>query len=261
MKTFLVNFFSVLLLIFLSSCNSNKKKEAPLENEPTQETVGDTSENSLDWAGTYEGELPCADCEGIKTVVTINNDNTYVTKEIYLGKEVKPFETAGTFEWDEKEQKIILSDADRHSYFVGENTLTYLDEEGNKITGDLEALYILNKVKDQLTGEKWHLVSFKGEEIQLEEAKSEHAYIQFNDDFTVNGYTGCNDMQGAYEVEDAQKIKFSKLLNTLKACPEMETENEYLKTINATTFYGFENHALVLYDENHNKLATFKAAN
>lgn len=261
MKRSLLSLFLLSMLIGFTSCNSNKKKETPIEEDTTFETMGDNSMTSLDWAGTYEGELPCADCEGIKTVVTINEDNTYVAKEIYLGKDNTPIETSGTFKWDQEGQRISFSDGNRHNYFVGENTLTHLDEDGKKIEGDLEAFYILNKVQDQLVGEKWHLATFNGKEMELKEAKSEHPYIQFNDDFTVIGYTGCNDMQGAYEVDDAQEIKFSKLVNTLKACPEMETESDYLKTINTAAAYGFENHDLVMYDKEHNKLATFKAAN
>lgn len=261
MNTFFYKTFVVTLLILFTSCNFDKKKETPIESDTSIETVGDNSMTSLDWDGTYEGELPCADCEGIKTIITINNDNTYVVKEIYMGKDTIPKETNGTFKWDKDGQRILFSDGSRHSYFVGENTLTLLDSEGNKITGDLEALYILNKVKDQLVGEKWHLVSFKGEDIQLQEAKSEHAYIQFNEDATLNGYTGCNDLQGTYEVDDAQKIEFSKLVNTLKVCPEMEVENQFLKVVNTTAAYGFEDYALVFYDKDHQKLATFKAAN
>lgn len=261
MKTTLINTFCIALLLLVSSCNTEKKKETQTIEDQHIEVIADNSMTSLDWGGTYEGELPCVDCEGIKTIVTINSDNTYVAKEIYLGKDVAPVETKGTFKWDDKGQKIIFSEANRHPYFVGENTLTHLDEDGNKISGDLEALYILNKVKDQLTGKKWHLASFKGENIQLKEAKSEHAYIQFEEDFTIIGYTGCNNLQGAYEVDDAQKIKFSKLVNTLKACPEMETEAKFLKTINSTDAYGFEDHALVMYDKDHQKLATFKIAN
>ena len=261
MKLHYLPVICISFMIALSSCNSNKKKETPIETEAPTETLEDNSMTSLDWAGTYEGELPCADCEGIKTVVTINQDNTYVAKEVFLGKDTKPEETSGTFEWDKDGQRIILSDPNRHSYFVGENTLTYLDDKGNKITGDLEALYVLNKVQDQLVGEKWHLVSFRGDEVQFTEAKAERAYIQFNDDYTITGYTGCNTMQGAYAVDDAQNIKFSKLVNTLQACPEMETENEFLKAINTTAAFGFEDHALVMYDKDHQKLATFKAAN
>ena len=253
-------FIIALSLSLFFSCKDDKKT---IDESKTSdmETMGDNSMNSLDWAGTYEGMLPCADCEGIKSVVTINSDKTYVTKETYMGKDDKPIETKGTFKWDDKGQKITLSDSKRHSYFVGENTLTQLDKNGNKIEGDLSNLYILSKVQDKLTGKKWHLFSFKGEEVQLEEAKAEHAFVEFLEDFTVNGYTGCNNLQGAYEVGEAQKISFSKLINTLKSCPEMETENEYLNTLNKTVHYAFENHALVMYDQEHKKLATFKPAN
>ena len=260
MKIPFLNTLCITLVVLATSCKSEEKKQ--VENVESQiEYVGDNSMNSLDWDGTYEGELPCADCEGIKTVMTINKDNTYVLKETYLGKESIPYETKGTFKWDDQGQRITLSDTDRHPYFVGENTLTHLDEDGEKITGDLEALYILKKVQDQLTGKKWHLASVKGKDLQYKEAATEHAYLEFKDDFTIVGYTGCNELQGAYEVEGAQNIKFSKLLNTLKACPEMEIEGEFLKVVNATTSYKFEDHALVMYDKDHEKLATFKAAN
>jgi uncharacterized lipoprotein NlpE involved in copper resistance len=35
------------------------------------------SRNALDWAGTYEGVLPCADCPGTKTRLTLNYDGSY----------------------------------------------------------------------------------------------------------------------------------------------------------------------------------------
>lgn len=261
MKITFINTFAIGLVILFTSCNSGKKKETQITDESQSETLADNSMTSLDWDGTYEGELPCADCEGIKTIITINPDNTYTTKEIYLGKSATPKETNGTFKWDDKGQRIIFSDANRHSYFVGENTLTLLDKDGEKITGDLESFYLMHKVNDKLVGKKWHLASFMDKEIQYKEAKSEHAYIEFLEDFTIVGYTGCNNLQGAYDVGDAQKLKFSKMVNTLKACPEMETEADFLKTINNTATYAFEEHALVVYDKDHQKLATFKAAN
>lgn len=261
MKTTQINALFIGLVILFTSCNSEKKNNATTDANQPIESTSDNSMNALDWEGTYEGELPCADCEGIKTIVTLNQDNTYVSKEVYLGKDTAPMEKKGTFKWDETGQKISFSDIDKHPYFVGENTLTQLDENGDRISGDLEALYILKKVNDQLVGKKWHLVSFKGEEIQLKEAKAEHPYIEFNDDFTLTGYTACNNLQGVYTVEDAQKIKFSQMVNTLKTCGEMETENEFLKTINATAAFGFQEHALIMYDKEHQPLALFKAAN
>lgn len=260
MKSVFLNTLCLTLVIIVTSCNSGKKNETQIVEDQTEAT-GDNSMTALDWHGTYEGETPCADCEGIKTVITINQDNTYVIKETYLGKNTTPYEANGTLKWDEKGQKITLSDVNRHAYAVGENTLTQLDHDGKKITGDLESLYILNKVMDKLVGKKWHLTSFKGEQIQYKEAASEHAYIEFQEDSTIIGYTGCNNLQGAYDLGDAQKITFSKLLNTLKACPEMEIEGQFLKTVNGTVAYTFENSALVMYDKDHQKIATFKPAN
>lgn len=152
MKTTITNVIYIALIFLVTSCNSEKKKETPVDVEPQLEqvemgTLGDNSMTSLDWDGTYKGELPCADCEGIKTVVTINSDKTYTIQETYLGKETTPIETEGTFEWDDQGQRIILSE-ERNAFFVGENTLTLLDSDGNKITGDLEALYVLRKVMD-----------------------------------------------------------------------------------------------------------------
>lgn len=246
------------LIALFTSCNDTKKKESDM---PEAEIMGDTSMTSLDWAGTYEGILPCADCEGIKTVISISEDNTYVAKEIYEGKKDSLFESKGTFKWDENGQKITFSDSKRAPYFVGENTLTHLDSNGNKVSGDLAERYILKKVNDQLVGKKWHLVSFKGQEIQLTEAKAEHPFIEFADDFTISGYTGCNNLRGGYTLDAAQKISFSKLISTKKFCPEMETENEFIATLSKSVNYAFRDHALVIYDGAHNEIAEFKAAN
>lgn len=153
MKTTITTTLYIVLFLLITSCNSEKKKNIEIENEIIDEPqlevqfTGDNSMTSLDWDGVYVGELPCADCSGINTTVTIKSDNTYIIEEIYIGKDTSSFETKGTFKWDDTGQKIILSN-DRHPYFVGENTLTLLDSDGNKNTGDLEALYVLRKVMD-----------------------------------------------------------------------------------------------------------------
>lgn len=153
MKNTIINTLCIALVFLITSCNSEKKKDIETKNEAIEEpqvemqVTGDNSMTSLDWAGVYKGELPCADCEGIKTTVTINNDNTYIIEETYLGKDTTSFETKGTFEWDNTGQKILLSN-DRNPYFVGENTLILLDSDGNRNIGDLEALYILTKVME-----------------------------------------------------------------------------------------------------------------
>lgn len=108
-----------------------------------------TAEHSLDWAGKYTGKLPCADCEGIQTALELKNDKTYELKETYIGgkSDGKPFETQGTFTFDQKNPSMIVLDqkSENRKFFVAENTLTALDMEGNKIEGAMADLYILKK--------------------------------------------------------------------------------------------------------------------
>jgi uncharacterized lipoprotein NlpE involved in copper resistance len=106
---------------------------------------GHNSQNSLDWAGTYEGTLPCADCSGIKTTITLKDDNTYTMTEEYVDKKTKA-EDKGKFEWDKSGGKISLVSKDgKRQYIVGENQLIHLDMDGKEITGPNKDLYILKK--------------------------------------------------------------------------------------------------------------------
>src|SRR5690606_14856830 len=60
-----------------------------------------TAQNSLDWQGTYSGILPCADCSGIETELTLNEDQTFVLTDIYLGKtDSETNKLTGKFEWN-----------------------------------------------------------------------------------------------------------------------------------------------------------------
>ncbi|WP_415721279.1 copper resistance protein NlpE [Photobacterium ganghwense] len=127
------------------------------EGEQDEMKAGESSEpvadmehnarNSLDWAGTYTGILPCADCEGIKTELVIKDDGTFTLTEMYLGKDGGAFEHEGTFNWNTAGNTIALPGISDSAvqYFVGENQLFRLDLEGNRITGDLESHYILKK--------------------------------------------------------------------------------------------------------------------
>ncbi|MDM1072665.1 copper resistance protein NlpE N-terminal domain-containing protein [Empedobacter brevis] len=142
----------------LTSCET-KKEEVISKTETASDTItkqdsadvnmnliGDTSRTSLDWDGTYEGVLPCADCEGIKTILVLGEDGTYNLTQEYLNKNLK-LEDKGKFEWaaDGGSISIKTKDNGNFTYKVGENRLFFLDQEGKEITGSLAEHYILNK--------------------------------------------------------------------------------------------------------------------
>lgn len=141
--------YIALLALFTTACSEASKENTAVNTAQVQTEaattvpVGDTSQNSLDWAGSYEGVLPCASCEGIQTLITLQADNRFVQETVYLGKDEKIFKLIGKAVWDEKGQKITLDDGTQ--YLVGENQLIMLDTEGQRITGDLAANYVLKK--------------------------------------------------------------------------------------------------------------------
>ncbi|AFL81089.1 putative lipoprotein NlpE involved in copper resistance [Aequorivita sublithincola DSM 14238] len=133
-------------------CKNGEKTET--SSEETTETVDQAivdshnSENSLDWAGVYEGTTPCADCSGIETILELKNDKTFKLSQTYLGKteDDNLFTQEGNFIWNQDGTEIRLKIVSGSFQFkVGENQVWMLDEKGNVIEGDLANMYILKK--------------------------------------------------------------------------------------------------------------------
>lgn len=136
-----------LILVFLVGCNFSKKESTSTVYPPDMHT----SEINLDWQGTYKGVLPCADCQGIETEITLYKDKRYTKKTKYLGDDSRQvFEQKGIFVWDSTGSFIQLDSIKNAAtkYKVGENYLQQLDLEGNVIRGDLKEHYILEKIQE-----------------------------------------------------------------------------------------------------------------
>ncbi|HUH25301.1 MAG TPA: copper resistance protein NlpE, partial [Flavobacterium sp.] len=125
---------------------NNTSTDSIVANEEPMVDTEHTSQNSLDWNGTYEGVLPCADCEGIKTNIVLNNDGTFKYNTEYINKNTKTADE-GTIMWHDNGSVVHLKGKDTDVKLkVVENALIYLDQEGNEIEGPLKEHYRLNKV-------------------------------------------------------------------------------------------------------------------
>ena len=115
----------------------------------TREQAADShnAQNSLDYVGTYEGTIPCADCSGIEVSVVLNDNGSYTKTMTYIGKEPNNvFTTGGSYNWDRTGNNITLSgETEPDIYKVEENRIIMLDQNGELITGDLSDMYILQK--------------------------------------------------------------------------------------------------------------------
>jgi uncharacterized lipoprotein NlpE involved in copper resistance len=135
------------IVVLLASCNT--KKEDSKEKTFVEEEVVVTKPldvlNLPDINGIYEGELPSASGSGMEMKVTLS-EGTYEVSVTYTGKPDGPYVTSGEYIWDGEGSIITLTGEEApNKYLVGENTLTCLDTDGNKITGEFADMYILKK--------------------------------------------------------------------------------------------------------------------
>ena len=258
MMKIVISQLAILMLLLTTSCNSKKNNTEASSDENLEIQMSESSKDALDWDGTYEGVLPCADCEGIETSITLNKDLTYTIKDNYLGKKDGVFESKGTFKWSDDGQKITLSEADRHPFFVGENALTQLDDSGNIIEGDLASLYILNKIEKQeiaFTDTKWKLVKLMGKDI-----KDSKAFISFaTEDNRFFGNNSCNNFNGTFEVKNETQLKLSEAATTRMACPDMTMETQFMEVLNTADNFSLHGKTMTLNKAKMAPLAVFEA--
>lgn len=235
------------------------------------QTFPDNSAVSLDWTGTYEGTVPCADCEGIETSLTLNHDLTYRMKTKYLGKDESSFERRGTFAWNEAGSAIVLDDSSGGPlrYLVGENALFQLDREGNRITGDLADKYVLSKsaetaapAPDILSANSpWLLIELVGEPVFRPAGGGEAPFLVFEPEGgRIHGNAGCNSFFGRCEYMAGERFRISNVASTKKLCPDMTVEDEFLKILENVDGYHTDGRVLKLNRGRMTPLAAFVSA-
>lgn len=124
---------SLLALFSVVGC-VNSRTNANIENNK----VSKITETKL--VGTYQGNLPCTDCDAIATSLTLANDKAYTLEYIYVGKSVQPFSKTGM--WDLQDGELNLDGLD-YKYKVEPDQLRQLDLSGKEIKGELAERYVL----------------------------------------------------------------------------------------------------------------------
>lgn len=249
-KTFML---SLTALFLIASCNTPEKTEENVTSSQSESIpLGDNSRVSLDWDGVYTGTVPCADCEGIKTMIKLNKDNTYEIKTRYLGKSEEVYTGTGTFTWNEDGGKITLepeADGIARSYLVGENILFHLDNDGNRITGDMADKYQLSKIQKGLEGKRWKLVELMGKEVSdMGNNQGKTPFLMFTQEGNkLTGNLGCNSVVGTYELGEGNRLSFAEnLAVTMMACVDMTIEDQFKEVLGRVDNYTLNEDGTVL---------------
>ncbi len=90
--------------------------------------------------------LPCADCAGIVTKITLRENGTYTLSEYYQGKSTQPIVSQGKLKWHEEDSSIeLMQHRPPNRYAWRHGRLLKLDANHQVIDGPLAGNYRLEK--------------------------------------------------------------------------------------------------------------------
>lgn len=248
--------FFFIMVFMLGACSSppsdSQESNTVVESsDPVAVDAAHNSRNALDWPGSYTGTLPCADCEGIQTTITLRDDGTFDRERLYLGKSSAPLSDSGQFAWNEAGSVVTLAAADGtpQMYQVGENQLFHLDRGGNRITGDLAGRYVLRQsIRDpRIEDRRWLLVELIGQPYTPSDEGREAFLLLDSEPRRASGNSSCNNFFGGYVIHAGQRIHFAGNMGaTMMACPDMLTEQSFMEALSKVDNYTVSGNELSL---------------
>ena len=243
------------MTLLLAACNPAPEQAVPVSSTPESEQVAvdaaHNSRNSLDWPGTYVGTVPCADCEGIRTTVTLRSDGSFERELLYIGKSASPIRESGQFSWNDAGSVVTLNaeDGATQMYQVGEDRLFHLGRSGERITGELADRYVLGRIAHdaRIEDRRWLLVEIMGQAYEPSDEGREAFLLLDSSEQRASGNNSCNNFFGGYVIETGLRIRFAGNLGaTMMACPDMTTEQSFMEALATVDNYSIDGDRLSL---------------
>ncbi|WP_107688556.1 copper resistance protein NlpE N-terminal domain-containing protein [Neisseria wadsworthii] len=110
-----------------AACAPDGSSQPPIEQEVLTAVA---PENRSSWAGVYQGQLPCANCDYTEATIILRNNRRYslITRNIGRIAGELPTETRGTFHW--RDDGLLQLDA------AGDNMVFFVHEKGLQMRGN-----------------------------------------------------------------------------------------------------------------------------
>ena len=106
-------------------------------------------DKNLDFHGVFYGYLPCTDCNGIKTTLSLKQNNNYLLVTQPARDSSREFYEKGKYTWNEQTHTVVLTprnDAVARQFFIkDEGTLIQLNSDGTPMSAELTERYTLRR--------------------------------------------------------------------------------------------------------------------
>jgi hypothetical protein len=106
-------------------------------------------DKSQDFRGVFYGYLPCNDCNGIKTTLSLKQNNNYLLVTQPARESSREFYEKGKYSWNDESRTVVLTpnkEAPIHQYHIeDEGTLIQLNSDGDRVPSELAERYTLRR--------------------------------------------------------------------------------------------------------------------
>lgn len=143
-----------------------------------------------------------------------------------------------------KSDSVLLSD------FSGQDAITSPNDDMN------------NQIEQKLIRGKWILIEIDGTPV-IKHSSDDMPFIEFkSENQRIQGFAGCNNFFGKYQITDEREISFSEIGATKKYCVEsMETEKALFNILSKSHYIEITENRLMLKSKAQNKTVIFRHSN
>lgn len=116
------------------------------------------------------------------------------------------------------------------------------------------------EIDNIITDKYWKLVMLEGQKVTMVDGQEKEASFTLNSkNNTITGFSGCNNFNGTFELNDGNRIRIGTLATTMRACDGVTNEHSLLKVFDQADNYTIVNDELRLNIGRRAPLAVFKA--
>lgn len=220
-----------------------------------------------DLPASYEGELSCPGCEGIRYRLNLLVGHRYALRTTYEGTGYQA-DTTGNWRFLADGMELLLaagSGGGQHLFAVEEGaTLRWLDkrmESASLLKRDAAFQAIephTVQPTDGLENVRWKITELEGAPVVGKPRQPVPSLTLNSLDHSVNGHSGCNLMTGYYLLDNT-RLEFGKIATTRRACmPGMEIEQRFLAVLERVKAWRLNGLKLDLLDANGKPVARFE---
>ncbi len=160
-------FFSTLLSVNvamaatdLTAQESYARALAKNHQQDTDHSAHVNHDKSLDFHGVFYGFLPCNDCNGIKSTLSLKQNNNYLLVTQPARDSSREFYEKGKYSWDDEKHILVLTprkESTTRQYLIkDEGTLIQLNSDGTQVPKELTDSYTLRR-SDTVKGREVHI--------------------------------------------------------------------------------------------------------